>query len=513
MKTPTLNRRNFLATTAATALVPTARAHAQSGSVANIATVGEPGQLEPMLFTADLLTEIQQHFYETLYAFDSKFRVRPLLAADLPAISEDAKTYTIKLRNGVPFHDGTAMTSDDVVTCLKRYFTISPRGKPAGAYVVDVTNPDANTVVITLKDPYSPLLPLLAYFSAPAIVMPKRLAQSNDPVKEFVGTGPYKLLEHAPDRYVRVGKFDKYVSPQGSPDGFAGERRVLIDELRFLPVPNPTTRADGLLSGEYQFADVLTPDSYGRLNGKPGISRGVVNPATWLILVLNAKQGIMTDARLRQAVQASVACDEVLAACFGDKQFWTLAGSIYPEGTDYYDANTPGYNKRDPDKAKALMKAANYDGTPVRFLTTTQYDYMFKTISVVAQSLQDVGFKTDVQVMDWPTMLAKRAVPGNWEGFCTSGAIAPDPSLFSMLNTAYPGWWDTPRKRAALERFIAALNLQTRVAAWKELQALFYEEVPTILFGYFYSLYGISNRMSGYNSFGWPFFWNVKLNA
>jgi peptide/nickel transport system substrate-binding protein len=513
MQTLKLNRRHFLTTTAATALLPATVAHAQSGSVANIATVGEPGQLEPMLFTADLLTEIQQHFYETLYAFDTKFRVRPLLAADLPTVSEDAKTYTIKLRTGVPFHDGTIMTSDDVVTCLKRYFTVSPRGKPAGAYVTDVNNPDASTVVITLNAPYSPLLPLLAYFSAPAIVMPKRLAVSNDPVKEFVGTGPYKLLEHAPDRYVRVGKFDKYASPTGAPDGFAGERKVLIDELRFLPVPNPTTRADGLISGEFQFADVLTPDSYGRLNGKPGLSRGVVDPATWLILVLNAKQGIMTDVRLRQAVQASVSCDDVLGACFGDKQFWKLEGSIYPEGTDYYDARTPGYNKRDPDKAKALMRAANYDGTPVRFLTTTQYDYMFKTISVVAQNLQDVGFKTDVQVMDWPTMLAKRAVPANWEGFCTSGAIAPDPSLFSMLNTAYPGWWDSPRKRDALARFIAALNLPARVAAWKELQALFYEEVPTILIGNFYALYGISNKLNGFNPFGWPYFWNVKLNA
>lgn len=513
MKTPKLNRREFLATTAATALLPAASAHAQSGSVANIATIGEPGQLEPMLFTADLLTTIQQHFYETLYGFDTKFHPRPVLAADMPAISADATTYTIKLRTGVPFHDGTIMTSDDVVACLKRYFAISPRGKPAGAYVTEVSNPDPATVVIKLKQPYSPLLPLLAYFSAPAVVMPKRLALSNEPVKEFIGTGPYKLIEHAPDKYVRVGKFDKYVSPSGTPDGYFGRREALIDELRFLPVPNVSTRVDGLISGEYLLADNLTPDGYARLNGQAGIGRGFVNPTNWLILVLNAKQGMMTDVRLRQAVQAAVSCEDVLAACFGDKQFWKAEGSIYPEGTDYYDLNTPGYDKRDPDKAKALMKAAGYDGQPVRFLTTTQYDYMFKTCTVAAQNLQDVGFKTDVQVMDWPTMLAKRAVPGNWEAFCTSGGIAPDPSLFSMLNVAYPGWWDTPRKRAALDRFLAAVNVPARIAAWKELQSLFYEEVPTILVGYFYGLYGVSNKLSGFDYFMDPYFWNVKLNA
>lgn len=513
METLKSPRRRLLLGSAAAALLAGRRARAQAASVANIATVGEPGQLEPMLFTADLLTEIQQHFYEALYTVDTKLRPQPVLAAALPEVAADGKTYTIKLRTGVPFHDGTIMTSDDVVACLKRYFTISPRGKPAGAYVADVGNPDASTVVIKLREPYSPLLPLLAYFSAPAVVMPKRLAVSDQPVKEFIGTGPYRLIEHAPDRYVRLGKFDKYVSPSGTPDGFAGRRAAYIDELRFLPVPNPTTRADGLISGEYLFADVLTPDSYGRLNGQAGISRGIVNPASWLILVLNAKQGVMTDVRLRQAVQAAVSCEDMLAAAFGDKQFWKLEGSIYPPGTDYYDPDTPGYNQRDPDKAKALMKQAGYNGQTIRFLTTTQYDYMFKTVSVAAQNLQDVGFKTDVQVMDWPTMLQKRAVPGNWEAFCTSGAIAPDPSLFSMLNTAYPGWWDTPDKRAALGRFIAATNLAARVAAWKELQALFYKEVPTILIGYFYALYGISNKLSGFNAFGWPYFWNVKLNA
>ena len=149
-----------------------------------------------------------------------------------------------------------------------------------------------------------------------------------------------------------------------------------------------------MISGEYLLADDLTPDGYARLNGQAGIGRGFVNPTNWLILVLNAKQGMMTDVRLRQAVQAAVSCEDVLAACFGDKQFWKAEGSIYPEGTDYYDSNTPGYNQRDPDKAKALMKAAGYDGQPVRFLTTTQYDYMFKTCTVAAQNLQDVGFKT-----------------------------------------------------------------------------------------------------------------------
>ena len=120
------------------------------------------------------------------------------------------------------------------------------------------------------------------------------------------------------------------------------------------------------------------------------------------------------------------------------------------------------------------MKAAGYNGQPIRFLTTTQYDYMFKIVSVAAANLQDVGFTCDVQVMDWPTMLQKRADPKNWEAFCTSGAIRARSLAVQHAEHRLSGWWDTPPKRAALEKFIAAANLPDRVAAWKELQALFY---------------------------------------
>ncbi len=464
-----------------------------------------------MLFTSDLLTEIDQHIYETLYVFDTKFHVRPLLAAESPAISAEGTVYTIKLRTGVPFHDGSIMTADDVVTCIRRWLVVSPRGRPVAPFVQSVSNPDARTVVITLKQPYSPLLPLLAYFSAPAVAMPKRLADSNDPVKEYVGTGPYKLIEHAADRYVRMAKFDKYISPAGDTDGMAGHRAPLIDELRFVPVPNPATRAAGLISGEYLFADVLTPESYDRLKDEHGVTRGAFQPPSFTLFVMNTKAGLLSDLRLRRAVQAALSQQDMLTAAFGDPSIWSLQGSIYPKGTDYYVAETPGYNQQDTAKATALLKEAGYDGRPLRILTITTYAYSFNLVQVAAANLQDAGFKVDVQVMDLPTFFQKRADERNWEAICISGSMAPDPSLFSILNPAYPGWWDTPRKRTAFDKFLGATSEADRIAAWRQLHALFYEELPTVMIGAFYALYGISNKLSGFTSFGWPCFWNVRL--
>src|SRR5580692_8548186 len=202
-------RRQFLTAAAAAVALPGV-AGAQAVQALNIAVIGEPGPLEPTNTTASLVAEIDQHIYETLYAFDPSLQILPLLAAALPETAADGKRYVIPLRENVPFHDGTMMTADDVVTCLHRWLAVSPRGRPAAPYVDGIAALDTKTVEIKMKRPYSPLLSLLAYFSGAAVVMPKRLAASNDQMQEFIGTGPYRLVEHVPDRYVRLTRFDKY---------------------------------------------------------------------------------------------------------------------------------------------------------------------------------------------------------------------------------------------------------------------------------------------------------------
>src|SRR5271156_1374157 len=243
-------RRRALLAGGMSSLLPWGGVHAQAPAPASsitVATVGDPGSLDPMPFTADLVSEIDQHIHETLYIFDPALHFFPVLATALPDISTDGRRYTINLRTDARFHDGTTMNADDVVTSLQRWMRLSPRGKTAAAYVDSVAASNPSTVVMTLKKPYAPLLALLAYPNGAAAIMPKRLATAPDPLREFIGTGPYSLIEYKPDQYVRVARFPGYVSPPGTPNGYAGQRRALIDELRFVPVPNPTTRADGLL--------------------------------------------------------------------------------------------------------------------------------------------------------------------------------------------------------------------------------------------------------------------------
>ncbi len=272
-----MDRRAFLVGSAAAATIAASlRARAQGASVLNVATTGDPGPLDPTPVTSDLLSEITQHFYETLYIFAPDFSISPLLAAALPKISADGKEYVIPLRTGVPFHDGSTMNADDVVASLQRWGRLSPRGRTPWAAVDQISAQDANTVRITLKQAYSPLVNLLAFPNGSPVIMPKRVATAPDPLKEFVGTGPWKFVEYRPDAWVRIGKFAQYVSPSGKPDGFAGERKALIDEIRFLPASNPTTRTDGLIAGQYQLGRQSYPR---RLQAHPGQSGHHGRPA------------------------------------------------------------------------------------------------------------------------------------------------------------------------------------------------------------------------------------------
>src|SRR5690242_13975045 len=274
------------------------------GGAANLAMIGEPQTLDPMASTADLVSTIMQHIYEPLYTFDANWNVAPMLAESMPAISKDGLVYTIPLRKGVKFHNGKEMTSDDVVASLKRWLDTAPRGKAVAKEIKSLEAKGPNSIVITLNRPYAPLLAHLALPNGFAAIMAKDSIAT--PLTQFIGTGPYMFKERKPDQYVQLVRFDGYSARSEPASGYAGKREALLDELRFIPVPNANTRVEGSLSGQYHFADVLPVESYARLESAPNVKPVLTAPFGFPYLVLNTKQGPLGNVALRQAVQASL---------------------------------------------------------------------------------------------------------------------------------------------------------------------------------------------------------------
>ena len=228
-------------------------------SALNLAMVAEPSTLDPMASTADLVGTIMQHVYEPLYTFDANWKMVPMLAEGMPKISADGKKYNITLRKGVMLHNGRELNSEDVVLSLKRWMEVSPRGKALSKEVIDLTAIGADGIEITLKAPYAPLLPQLALPSGMAAIMAKESIAT--PLKEFIGTGPYKFKERRPDQYVLLTRFDQYSARKEAASGYGGKKVAMVEELRFIPVPNANTRVEGSLAGQYHFADLLPTEA------------------------------------------------------------------------------------------------------------------------------------------------------------------------------------------------------------------------------------------------------------
>jgi len=489
-----------------------AMAEAQTrGGIINVATIGEPPTLDAMVSTADLVGMISQHIFETLYTFDADWRPVPLLAASLPQISEDGKIYTIKLRENVKFHDGSLMSSADVVASLNRWTQLASRGKQTATMIEKIEAVDAQTVQISLSAPYAPLVSLLAFNNSAAIILPA--AHQEEPMVDFIGTGPYKLQERRPDQYIQLVRFDDYTSPSGESSLYGGARKQYVDEIRFVPVPDASTRVEAAISGQYDYVDSIPVESYDRLTQSSTVEPFILEPFGWPVFVMNTAQGITQSQELRQAIQLALNEEDMLAAAFGSENFYRAEGALYPENFVWStQTGVEGrYNIADPAKAKELLTQANYDGSALRILTSRQYEFHYKMAQVAAEYLKLAGFNVDMQVVDWATLTQRRADPSLWDIYITHSPFLPEPSLIGIMSTSAPGRWDTPARAAALNAFNAAPDMNRRVALWAEVQKVWMEEVPAIKIGNFNAVAAKAKTLQGVEAAPWPYFWNVSL--
>jgi peptide/nickel transport system substrate-binding protein len=333
------------------------------------------------------------------------------------------------------------------------------------------------------------------------------------PMKEPVGTGPYKLKERKPDQYIQLVRNDSYKPLDGSGNGYGGARKPILDEIRFVPVPDPNTRVEGAISGQFDYVDSIPVESYDRIKNLQTSKPVVLKPFGWPVFVMNTKQGVMANADSRMAVRLALSMEDMLAAAFGNPEFYSLDGAMYPKG--YVWNTTAGvegkYNVADPDKAKALLKKANYSGAPLRILTSRQYEFHYKMAQVAAEYLKQAGFTVDLQVVDWATLTQRRGDPALWDIYITHSPFLPEPALIGQLSESSPGWWSSPARSKAVDAFNTESDPAKRPALWAEVQKVIYDETPSIKIGDFNALSAQSPKLEGVVPAPWPYFWNVTV--
>jgi peptide/nickel transport system substrate-binding protein len=501
-----------------------AAAPAKSGGVLRYAMIGSPPTLDQHAVTSDLSTTIAQHWAEGLYTFNAKYEPVPMLATG-EEVKDGGKLITIQLRQGVLFHNGKEMTSEDVVASLRRWGEFGVRGPVVFQNVDRVEAAGKYAVNLYFKQLFSPWKSMFAMVNGGPMIYPKEVVenQGKEPIGRagYIGTGPYQFVEWVDDRYISLKRFDKYVASSSPADGYAGKRTAYFDEIRFIPVPDAQTRINGIKAGDYDYAEQIPGDLYDSMKADPSVKVTLNQGAAFGVTFINSKEGIFSPNgpmknpwKLRQAIMTALNMEPVLRAAVGPEGLWRLNGSITPEGTFFYTkAGTDKYSLGDVAKAKELAAEAGYKGEKIVFMSTSQYKDINDTSVVMDKQLRDAGFNIDFQVYDWATLVSRRAQPALWDMFQTRHGFVPDPILYTFMSVSYPGWWDTPEKAKLANEFTGALDMQARKAAWEKIQALVYEQVPIIKTGdqYFYDIYSPKVQGIGDTQLIWPKFWGVSF--
>jgi peptide/nickel transport system substrate-binding protein len=492
----------------------------KSGGTLRVAILGEPPALDPHWTTASLTEITTGHYLESLYTRDKNYQPIPMLAEG-HSVSADGKVYTIRLRRGVIFHNGKEMTSDDVVASLNRWLRVSTQGKALAKNVEGVRATDKYAIEIRLKERSAVLIPALAFENNFAAIYPKEVAEAagDKPNTQFIGTGPFKIVERQPDRFIKMVRHDKYAARSEPPNGWGGKKVAYVDTLMWIPTPDAAVRIAAIESGEADYTFDATADAYGRLKDNPNIRTEISKPYYWLVMVFNKKKGLFSDEspagkKMRQAILAALDQEPITRAAVGRPEFYGLDGGISfkEEGGWWVDVPASTYNQKDKAKARRLLQEAGYKGQTVRYMTTQEYDWMYKFALVTKQQLEEVGMKVDLQVVDWATLVKQRNDPDKYDAFTTGISAFADPTQSVVLSCAWPGWHCNAEVDKLLDQMRAETVFEKRYVLWKEVHKIFYDWVPVIRHGDIYGLNVMTKHVKGTAGMMRPFFWNVWLD-
>jgi peptide/nickel transport system substrate-binding protein len=484
--------------------------------------------IDPIWTTAYISRNHGYMVYDTLFALDGEGVIRPQMV-DTHTVSADGLTYSFTLRDGLFFHDGAPVTSDDCIASIRRWAARDTLGQKLMTFVASMDAVDTRTFTIKLKEKTGLVLAGLAKPSSNAMfVMPKRIADT-DPSKQITdatGSGPFvfKADEWKPgDKAVYV-KFDRYKPRAEPPSGLAGGKVVKIDRIEWRAIGDSQTAVNALLAGEIDYMEQPAWDLLPLVKANADVRIFDFNPlGVQYAFRLNWLHKPFDNPKLRVAVWHALNQKDFLDAGPGDSAYYTICKSYFPCGSALAnDKPIGGLLESSMDKAQALVREGGYDGTPVVILRSTDTISIANLPVVAASLLEKAGFKVEVHASDWQTMVGRRTkreppAQGGWNAIVSAfGALdITNPVTTGFLNAscekALFGWPCDPE----IETLRNAFAVETDPTRQKEIADKVQEravEITThIPLGQYKQPAAVRKNIDGLILAWIPVFWNAEI--
>lgn len=487
--------------------------------------------LDPIWTTAYMSRNHGYMIYDTLFGTDAKAQIKPQMV-DTWTMAKDGKTWIFKLRKGLKFHDGAPVTSEDVTASLARWGKRDALGQQLMTFVEAMETPAPDTFVLKLKEPCGFVLEALGKPSSVVpFIMPKRVAQTDafKQIDDYTGSGPYvfKKDEFKPgDKAVYVKNKD-YVARKEPASGTAGGKNVYVDRVEWnLALRDAQAQVNALIKGEVDVLERPAFESYAQLKQSKDVQIVNRDPMGYQYMCrFNHLHPPFDKAAVRRAALASFNQEAFLKAQVGVKEYYHTCGSMFTCNTPY--ANTAGSDimmKSNMKKARELLKASGYDGTPVVLMKPTDLAAIQKLPEVAAQLMRQAGFKVDLQAMDWQTLVSRRAKKdpvdkGGWDMFCTAWVAADiwSPLSNAALDTkgekaSWFGWPNDPKIEELKSQFARELDAGKRKKLAAEIQEEAFKNGTHAPLGEYVNPVALRKNITGIVIGPGDFYWNLKKN-
>ncbi|HEV2897958.1 MAG TPA: ABC transporter substrate-binding protein [Pseudaminobacter sp.] len=530
----TISRRNLirLGMAAGTALsIPSVlRAQTLPADARTVRMViGDLSVFDPVVTTAAETSTHAFAIYDTLFGTDSKFAPHPQMVEKL-GVSDDKKTYTFQLRDGLGWHDGTPVTAGDCVASIRRWAQVAPGGQLMMTRAKDVSKSDDKTFTIALKEPLGVLLDILAY-TGPFIMREKDADRpATEQVTANIGSGPFKFNEALarPGASFTYDRNEKYVPRSEMPDGLSGGKVVKIDRVVWENISDQQTALAALQAGEVDFLSGPPVDLLPVIESDPNLELQVLDK--WgqdMILRMNCLQKPFDNVKARQALLHLVDQEAMMRAAFGDPKYFRTVTSIFGNETPVSNDENTGWFKNggDPETARQLFQEAGYAGEKVVILQPTSWAAADKASQVLAAALRKIGVNAKLAPSDWGGIVARRANKGSveaggWSLFITSTSEAglsnplTDVTLPMNGEQGWYGWPMNDEYEVLRVKWADVETLEERKALARKMQRILWGYVPQVLLGQ--SFVPIARRKTLTGLIGvpaWIPFWNMQKAA
>jgi ABC-type transport system substrate-binding protein len=438
--------------------------------------------LNPQEQTTSLMINMIELLYDTLFYSDPEGKLEPRLATKAD-VSKDGLTYTLHLRKDVKFSDGTPFDAKTMKLTVDR--ALDPKMSVPQRSMINMIKEsrivDDYTIELVLSYPFAPFMPTLSVFILSPISPAAIQKYGQDVRQNPVGAGPYVLKEWVKGDRIVMTRNETYYG-----------KKPTVEKLTFKIVPETATREAMLRSGQIDICYKPSPSNLAALKADPSITVDMPLDSRTIFMGLNCQKGVTKNKLVRQAFNYAVDKNAIVKKILFDTAV-KMEGPCSPIMFGYHKmAGQWDYN---PDKAKQLLKEANFDFNQTVAMRTPQGRYLFdKQVSEYVQAcLQEIGVKVELRTYDWPTYVAGLLKPidqSELEVFLLGwGPMVMDADLslygmFHSVNNPPKGlgaaFYSSPEFDKAIEASRMEQDPTKRLALFKKAEEIVWDDCPWI---------------------------------